>query len=66
MCIAAPIVIGFGLIIEATIDAPPAIQCAANLIKGGAHQSKIVKVIFLPKTKRFVEFVTSRPALNNL
>lgn len=54
-------VIGFGLATEAAITVPAPIQCAANLIGGGAQQSSTVRVIFLLNTHGFVELVTSIP-----
>lgn len=58
-----PIVIGFGLTIQAPTVAPLAIQCAANLTGGGMQQSRTVRVIFLVNITGFVTFVTFRPSL---
>ena len=43
---AEPIVTGFGLTTEATINDPAVTQCAANFTGGGVQQSTTIKVIF--------------------
>ena len=48
---AEPIVTGFGLTTEATINDPAATQCAANLTGGGVQQSTTIKVMFFVSIK---------------
>ena len=62
---AEPIVTGFGLTTEATINDPAATQCAASLTGGGVQQSTTIKVIFFVSIKGFVELVTFIPSLTN-
>ena len=62
---AEPIVTGFGLTTEATINDPAATQCAANLTGGGVQQSTTIKVMFFVSIKGFVELVMLIPSLTN-
>ena len=62
---APPIVAGFGLTTEATINDPAATQCAASLTEGGVHQSTTIKVIFFVSINGFIELVTFIPSLTN-
>ena len=62
---AEPIVIGFGLTTEATINDPAATQCAASFTGGGVQQLTTIKVIFFVNIKGFVELLTVIPFLNN-
>ena len=62
---AEPIVTGFGLTTEATINDPAATQWAASLTGGGVQQSRTIRVIFFATITGFVDWVMFTPSLTN-
>ena len=62
---AEPIVTGFGDTIDDVINAPAAMQWAANRTGGGVQQSTTTNVIFLVNISGLVELVMFTPSFTN-